>query len=443
MPEDEEEDGEGEEEETETPPAMPPAAEPEILSVTALTEAVRDVLESEIGAVQVQGEISNLRRQPSGHLYFTLKDEAAQLSAVMFRGDARGLAFEPRDGDQAVARGEITVYAPRGSYQLRVTTLRPQGRGSLQERFEALKRKLHAEGLFDAARKRPLPAFPRRIAVITSPSGAALQDFLNVLGRRCPRIAVTVFGVRVQGAGAHLEAIDALRAIAADGGFDLAVITRGGGSLEDLWEFNEEALARAIAACPIPVLSGVGHEIDFTICDFAADLRAPTPSAAAELLSRADEEWRGQLARMQEDLRHAAFEQLAAARRRLEQSRGHYVFREPVRIVHQWFQRLDELSLHLRRGLEAQHHRRTERLAALRRTWTALDPRRRIEESRRRLDGLAAQLRVLSPEATLARGYTLALAPDGTLVRSAAKARQLPSLTIRFHDGPLPVRPEN
>lgn len=422
--------------------AMPPNTESEILSVSALTEAVRDVLESEIGAVQVVGEISNLRRQPSGHLYFTLKDEGAQLAAVMFRGDARGLGFEPRNGDQAVARGEITVYAPRGSYQLRVSTLRPQGRGSLQERFEALKRKLYAEGLFDPVRKRPLPAFPRRIAVITSPSGAALQDFLNVLGRRCPRIAVSVFGVRVQGTGAHLEVVDALHAIAADGSYDLVVITRGGGSLEDLWEFNEEALARAIAACPIPVLSGVGHEIDFTICDFAADLRAPTPSAAAELLSRADEEWRSELEHLRQALARAAAERLNAARRRLEQSRGHYVFREPVRIVHQWFQRLDDLSLRLRCDLEAQCRSRADGLAALRRTWQALDPRRRLAEARQRLAGLSAQLRVLSPEATLARGYTLALAPDGTLVRTAVQARKLASLTIRFHDGSVSARPD-
>jgi exodeoxyribonuclease VII large subunit len=419
---------------------MPDADSP-ILSVSALTEAVRDVLESEIGAVQVQGEISNLRRQPSGHLYFTLKDEGAQLAAVMFRGDARGLAFEPRDGDQAIARGEITVYAPRGNYQLRVTTLRPQGRGSLQERFEALKRQLHAEGLFDAARKRPLPAFPRRIAVITSPSGAALQDFLNILGRRCPRISVTVFGVRVQGAGAHLEAIDALQAVAADGGFDAAILTRGGGSLEDLWEFNEEALARAIAACPVPVISGVGHEIDFTICDFVADLRAPTPSAAAELLSRADEEWRAGLARLQDNLQRSSREQLAAARRRLDQCRTHYVFREPVRIVHQWSQRLDDLSQRLRMDLIAQHRRRAERLAALRQTWQAVDPRRRLTEARRRLQSLEGQLRTLSPEATLARGYTMALTPEGTLLRSATRARQADSFTVRFHDGDLGVRP--
>jgi exodeoxyribonuclease VII large subunit len=416
-------------------------ADPPILTVSALTEAVREVLESEIGAVQVQGEISNFRRQPSGHLYFTLKDEGAQLAAVMFRGDARGLSFEPRDGDQVIARGEITVYAPRGNYQLRVTTLRPQGRGSLQERFEALKRKLQAEGLFDSARKRPLPAFPRRIAVITSPSGAALQDFLNILGRRCPRIAVTVFGVRVQGVGAHQEAIAALQAIAADGGFDVVVITRGGGSLEDLWEFNEEALARAIAACPVPVISGVGHEIDFTICDFVADLRAPTPSAAAELLSRADEEWRADLAHLQDKLERSCREQLAAARRRLDQCRNHYVFREPVRIVHQWAQRLDDLAQRLRTDLITQYRRRAERLAALRQTWQAVDPRRRLAETRRRLQSLEGQLRSLSPDATLARGYTMALAPDGTLLRSAAHAAKTNAFTVRFHDGTLGVSP--
>jgi exodeoxyribonuclease VII large subunit len=406
-----------------------------VLSVSQLTETVRNLLETRIGSVQVSGEISNLRRQPSGHIYFTLKDEGSQVRAVMFRGDARGLAFEPRDGDQVVARGEVTVYVPRGDYQLRVTTLRPQGRGTLQERFEALKRKLQAEGLFDAARKRPLPVFPERVAVITSPSGAALQDFLNVLGRRCPRIAVDIYGVRVQGEGAHREIIAALDAAIEAGNADVVVITRGGGSLEDLWEFNEEALARAISASPVPVISGVGHEIDFTIGDFAADLRAPTPSAAAELLSESDETWRNTLEQLGVGVRRAMDARLDEARWQLNGFREHYVFREPVRIVHQWFQRFDELESVLRRELIQHRQRRVDWWKALQQTWQALDPRRPVVEARQRVDALGRQLHLLSPQATLERGYALAMDERGKLVRSARQARQLDAINVRFADG--------
>lgn len=418
------------------------SGEPEPLSVSALAAQVRDVLGKHVGTVLVQGELSNFRAQPSGHLYFTLKDESAQMRAVMFRGDARGLGFTPRDGDQVVVRGEVTLYVPRGDTQIRVLTMRPRGRGSLQERFEALKRKLQAEGLFDAERKRPLPVFPQHVTVITSPAGAALRDFLNVLGRRCPRIAVRVLGVRVQGEGAHREVIGALAEAERLGGTDAVVICRGGGSLEDLWEFNEEALARAVAACPVPVISGVGHETDFTICDFAADLRAPTPSAAAELLSEADEVWRERLDGLAVQAGRALQERMVGVRRGLEVYRAHYVFREPVRIVEQWFQRLDDMGERMGEGMRNRLGRAKDRLASARGLWQASDPRRTVGQHRERMQALERQLGLLSPQATLDRGYSMALDPDGRLVRTAQEAARLQRFTVRFADAPVRVQTE-
>lgn len=418
---------------------MPPTDLP-LLTVSALTESIRTVLTTHIGAVQVQGEISNLRRQPSGHIYFTLKDAAAQLAAVMFRGDAFGLNFSPRDGDQVIARGEITVYAPRGNYQLRVTSLRPHGRGSLQEQFEAIKRRLQSEGLFDSTRKRPLPVFPRRVAVITSPAGAAVRDFLNILTRRCPHIAITIYGVRVQGEGAHREIIQALQAATAAERYDVIVITRGGGSLEDLWEFNQEPLARAIAACPVPVISGVGHEIDFTICDLVADLRAPTPSAAAELLCRPDAEWRQQLLTLQKNLHRSARDQILTARRRLQTCRDHYVFREPVHIIRQHQQRLDEWSDTLRLHLTARHRHCAQRLRAIAQLLQAHHPARHLQQLRDKLNALNQRLHLLSPQSTLARGYALVQDHQGRLLRLTSEARQAQSFHIRFQDGSIPAR---
>jgi len=264
--------------------------EADILSVTQLTREIRDVLEGHIGSVWVEGEISNHRLQTSGHQYFTLKDEGAQLPCVFFRGAAARSNVRLQDGSLVQVHGEISVYEPRGQYQMVVKQVQAKGKGSLQERFEALKRKLHAEGLFDDENKRPILRFPCVVALVTSPTGAAIQDMLNILTRRAPWVRVLVFPVRVQGHGAELEIVRALEVLGDAENFglpvpDTIVVGRGGGSLEDLWCFNEEVLARAIAACPIPIISAVGHEIDFTIADFAADLRAPTPSAAAELLA--------------------------------------------------------------------------------------------------------------------------------------------------------------
>lgn len=262
----------------------------EILTVTQLTREIRELLEGHIGSVWVEGEVSNLRVQSSGHQYFTLKDAAAQISCVFFRGAVSRSSTRLQDGMRVLAHGEISVYEPRGQYQMVVKQVQTRGKGSLQEQFEALKRRLHAEGLFDEDRKQAIPRFPNVVALVTSPTGAAVRDMLNILSRRAPWVRVLIFPVRVQGQGAEHEIVRALEILANAEDYDLPtpdtiVIGRGGGSLEDLWCFNEEVLARAVAACPLPVISAVGHEIDFTIADFVADLRAPTPSAAAELIA--------------------------------------------------------------------------------------------------------------------------------------------------------------
>lgn len=256
-----------------------------VLSVEQLNVFIRQTLEGQIGLVWVQAEISNFKPHSSGHFYFSLKDSKAQVSAIMFRGSNSKLKFKPHDGLEVIVRGRITVYEPRGTYQIVCETMEPVGAGALQKQFEQLKEKLKLEGLFDASRKKMLPAFPKKIAVVTSPTGAAIQDILNIMKRRAPHISITVVPAIVQGAGAASSLWDAF-AKAQMIQPDVIIIGRGGGSIEDMWCFNDEKLARMIAACPIPVISAVGHEIDFTICDFVADLRAPTPSAAAELVAK-------------------------------------------------------------------------------------------------------------------------------------------------------------
>jgi exodeoxyribonuclease VII large subunit len=253
-----------------------------VYQVSELTRALKALIESSIGSVWIEGEISNLRRPPSGHLYFTVKDATAQISAVLFKGNQRGLTFIPRDGLLVRVQGDVTVYEHGGNYQVIVRQMRESGAGALQARFEALKARLQAEGLFDPSRKKPLPLLPRRVGIVTSPTGAVIRDILNVLGRRFPNLHLMLVPVRVQGAGAAEEVAAAIDLLNERGEVDVMIVGRGGGSMEDLWCFNEEVVARAIARSRIPVISAVGHETDFTISDFVADVRAPTPSAAAE-----------------------------------------------------------------------------------------------------------------------------------------------------------------
>jgi len=412
---------------------------PEPLSVSALTARIKDLLEEQVGEVSVAGEISNFRRQASGHCYFTLKDEGSQIPCALFKGLASRLGLQPADGVKVIAHGEVSVYEPRGAYQLIVRGLEPLGQGDLHQRFEELKRKLQAEGLFAEERKRPLPEFVARIGIVTSPTGAAVRDVIHVLQRRCPRIALTVFGVKVQGDGAAKDVADAITEMGKRD-FDVLLVVRGGGSLEDLWSFNEEIVARAVVASPVPVISGVGHETDFTICDFVADLRAPTPSAAAEMASRPDEEWRGEVAILGERLESSVAGLLEEKKRKVAELAGSYVFREPRRMVELCAQRVDELGLRLQKGLEnAWRHRKQMALALLRR-WMALRPERAVAEGALRLKGAVDRLRALGPEETLRRGYTLVQSPEGKLIRGVAVAKKRVDLVVKFSDGKLAVR---
>ena len=411
----------------------------EPLSVSALTARIKELLEEQVGEVSVAGEISNFRRQASGHCYFTLKDEGSQIPCALFKGSAARLGLQPGDGVKVIAHGEVSVYGPRGAYQMIVRGLEPLGKGDLHQRFEELKRKLQAEGLFAEERKRPLPEFVERIGIVTSPTGAAVRDVIHVLQRRCPRIALTVFGVKVQGDGAAEEVADAVAEMG-QRDFDVLMVVRGGGSLEDLWSFNEEIVARAVVASPIPVISGVGHETDFTICDFVADLRAPTPSAAAEMASRPDAEWEEEIVALGERLESAVVDLLEEKKRRVAELASSYVFREPRRMVELSAQRVDELGVQLQRALGNAWRQRKQMAVALLQRWMALRPERNVAEWGLRLKGAADRLRALGPEETLKRGYTLVQAPDGKLVRGVSAAKQQKDLVVKFSDGKLPVK---
>lgn len=439
------------------------AAEPKVHTVAEITRRVRDLIERGVGEVWVEGEISNLRRQASGHQYFTLKDASSQLTCVLFASAAAGLrGSKLADGQNVQVYGGVSVYEARGQYQMIVRVVQERGEGALQARFEALKRRLAAEGLFDAKRKRPLPKFPRRVGLVTSPTGAAIRDFLNVLHRRHPGIEVVINPVRVQGKGAAAEIARAVREFGEMEKYglpavDVIVVTRGGGSIEDLWEFNEEVVARAIAASPLSVLSAIGHEIDFTIADFVADLRAATPSAAAELLA-AD--------RMVvlERLRQDATRLAGVCRNRLElldarinALRSSPLFREPSRLLLEIRQTLDRQSASLENQTALTIERRRHQLGDLLSRLTVCSPaqairetrqtggilRRRMEEilgrettaRRSRLERARGVLQALNPAATLARGYTITLDETGRPLTSAKSVTEGGSLRTRFHDG--------
>jgi len=411
----------------------------EPLTVSALTAQIKEILEDQVGEVSVQGEISNLRHQSSGHYYFTLKDEGSQIPCALFKGSAGRLAVAPKDGAKVVAAGEVSVYAPRGAYQLIVRSLEPVGKGDLHQRFEELKRKLQSEGLFEESRKRSIPEFVERVGIITSPTGAAVRDAIHVLQRRCPRIGITVFGVKVQGEGAAEEVAEAIREMGKRD-FDVLLVVRGGGSLEDLWAFNEEVVARAVVASPIPVISGVGHETDFTICDFVADVRAPTPSAAAEVVSRPDEDWREEVREWAERFHEATLQFLEEKKRRVGDLAGSYVFREPQKMVEMSGQRVDELALQLSRGLESGWRYRKQYVEGLLGRWAALRPERRLREFSLRVRAAMDRLRAMGPEETLKRGYALVQSPEGKLIRKVEPALRQGDLVVRFADGKVEVK---
>ena len=385
-------------------------------TVSQLTAYLKRLIETDalLQEVQVRGEISNFRRHSSGHLYFSLKDNQALLSCVCFRGSAQGLDFAPAEGQQVVAWGSLGVYEPQGKYQLLVVHMKPDGLGELHQRFEALKAKLAAEGLFAPERKRRLPRFPRRVALCTSPTGAAVQDMINILGRRFPLTRIVLVPTLVQGEQAPASVVESLRR-AALAGVDVIIVGRGGGSLEDLWAFNEEAVARAIFASPVPVVSAVGHETDVTIADLVADLRAPTPSAAAELVVP-DQAELGQHLRSLGQRTRAALQGLARARQvRLARLEQHPLFTRPETLLAPWLQRVDVAA---------------ERLAEL--------LGERLREGRHALARLGASLRALDPHEVLGRGYALVRRTrDGALVSRVAQAPAGEALDIAVSDGTI------
>lgn len=434
----------------------------ESLTVTQLTRRIRSLLEESIGEVWVEGEISNLRVQSSGHQYFTLKDATAQLACVMFRGNAMRLAMPLRDGAKVRVAGELTVYEQRGNYQVIVREVQPLGLGSLQARFEELKLKLKEEGLFDVEWKKPIPTHPHCVVLVTSPTGAAVRDMLNVLERRSPWLHVLVFPVRVQGQGAELEMVRALQVLnrAEEYGLpraDTIVVGRGGGSLEDLWCFNEEVLARAIFASEIPVISAVGHEIDFTIADFVADLRAPTPSAAAELLAPDGAEMGRWLDGVGRRMRLRMEGWLERHGRELELLGRGTLLREPERWLREAMQRVDDEEEQLRDGVEVYWRELSDRMQERRAVLEQHRPerlladaehrlemckqraesamRQRLEQASDRYRALWKLVKSLGPDGVLARGFSMTLDVRGEVVTEPELLRAGDMVVTRMAKG--------
>src|SRR5438477_2824872 len=428
-----------------------------IWTVRDLVYTVRTHIEREYGDVWVEGEISNFRAHASGHLYFTLKDQNAQIRAVMFRSSARLLRFRPDDGMQIVLRGRVTIYEDRGELQISAEYLEPKGAGALQVAFEQLKAKLEAEGLFEAARKKPIPTLPRRIGIVTSPQAAALRDILNILRRRHYTASVLIFPAQVQGEAASGEVSTGIRYFNKARNVDVIIVARGGGSAEDLAAFNNEALARIIAASGIPVISAVGHESDFTIIDFVADLRAPTPSAAAELVIRSRLEVEEQAEGLRQRLVRAIHYRLLMGRQTLTELAQHGAFARMMDAINQRQQKLDDLKNRMERAerqtLEKQYRRLEVAAAAVRH----YDVRRMLAGIRRELDSrvaglaaaartvllqqrgrlnqLAGQIEALSPLAILDRGYALVFDSSGVLLKDAARVKAGDEISARLAKG--------
>jgi len=423
-----------------------------VLTVTELTVGVRDLLEEHFPEIWVEGELSNCRVWNTGHLYFTLKDESAQIRSVIFRSALRYLRFKPTDGLRVVARGRVSVYEPKGEYQLVCEHLEPQGLGALQLAFDQLKKRLHGEGLFESGRKRPLPSLPRKIGIVTSLDGAAIRDIVKVLRRRYANAHLVICPARVQGAEAAPDVARALRQIGRVPGVDVVIVARGGGSIEDLWAFNEEMVARAIARVPVPVVSGVGHETDVTIADFVADLRAPTPSAAAELVVAAKDEFCGRIDRLEDRLRAAARARVQSLSRRVHVADSRPVFagfrgrlamrgRHAAELTHALARALGDVVTTRVRRLQTGERRLAafdagRRLAAMRTRLIQSDgrlagaARRRHHRAVEKLGNIAGRLDTLSPLGVLGRGYAVAWNADKTRVLRDAAAI-VPGDTVR------------
>jgi exodeoxyribonuclease VII large subunit len=389
-----------------------------IITVTQLTAQIKNLLEGSFPDIWVEGEISNLSIPQSGHAYFTLKDQQSQIRAVLFRSSQRFLKFTLQHGTQVVCRGRVGVYEPRGEYQLILEYIEPKGIGALQLAFEQLKTKLEKEGLFDLEHKRELPLLPQRIGIITSPTGAAIRDMLRVIKRRHPRMHIIIYPVPVQGAEAAPSIVEAVQYFNRERSVDVVITGRGGGSLEDLWAFNEESVARAIHASTIPVISAVGHETDYTISDFVADLRAPTPSAAAEMVVESEHRFREHIGSLETGL-------LRSMRQQIEQGRSSLreylrVLRDPRRMLEQYTQRVDELTNRLAPGLN--HH---------------------LRKDRARLQSLTSALGHLNPLGILARGYSITKElPSGNILKDASAVAPGDLLSTRLHQGEVLSRVE-
>jgi exodeoxyribonuclease VII large subunit len=448
---------------SEPEPAAPVPVVPEprrVLSVSELTGRIRTLLEERFVEVWVEGELSNCRVWNTGHMYFTLKDATAQIKGVMFRSTLRYLRFKPQDGLRVVARGRLSVYDPKGEYQIVCEHLEPEGLGALQLAFDQLKERLAREGLFDERRKRPLPALPRKIGVVTSLDGAAVRDIIKVLHRRYANVHIVIRPARVQGEGAALEIARAMAAIGRVKGVDVVIVGRGGGSIEDLWAFNEEVVARAIAGCPVPTISAVGHETDFTIADFVADLRAPTPSSAAEMVVARKDDVCARIDRLAHRVGAAMTGRLHRMKARLgslEARSGYAGFHMRVALRGR---RADDLSHELRRALRARLAMRERAYQALRLTLETFDVRRRFSAIRTRLvaadgrlrtsaerrmhnadarlRGAAARLESLSPLAVLGRGYAVCWNADRTaIVRDAGAVSEGERVHVKLEHGEL------
>ncbi|WP_429164928.1 exodeoxyribonuclease VII large subunit [Aeromonas rivipollensis] len=436
----------------------------QIFTVTRLNSAVRMILEQDLGLVWLTGELSNLAMPSSGHWYFSLKDISAQVRCAMFKGNNRRVPFRPQDGMQVLVQARVSLYEPRGDYQLIIESMQPAGDGMLALRFEELKRRLGAEGLFDEGRKRPLPREPRAVGLVTSATGAALHDMLTVLERRAPDLPVFIYPTQVQGSAAISQIVAAITLANRRAEVDVLIVGRGGGSLEDLWCFNEEAVARAIAGSAIPVVSAVGHEVDVTISDFAADLRAPTPSAAAELVAP-DRSARAQrLVHLKQRLLQAISRRQTAARHGFALLQKRLDHQDPKRRLEQQSQRLDELSGRLQQLLNLRLHQGERRLANLELRLQARSPstllaagkrRHQLAEERlhslmnkrqdlaaHRLAMLSARLDGVSPLATLGRGYSITRTPSGEVISRAALVSPGQQLVTMLAEGELRVRVE-
>jgi exodeoxyribonuclease VII large subunit len=440
-------------------PSLNFAPERKIFTVSEISLEIRNLLEKEFPDLWVTGEVSNFRAAASGHLYFTLKDATAQLRAVCFRNEARYLKFKPQDGISVIARGHLSVYEARGEYQLYVEYLEPAGVGALQLAFEQLKQKLAAEGLFDLARKKPLPVLPRTIGIVTSPTGAVIRDILRILKRRFRNMNVLLYPVKVQGEGAASEIVEGIEYFHRQRNVDVMIVARGGGSLEDLWAFNEESVARAIAASEIPVISAVGHETDFTIADFVADLRAPTPSAAAELVVHRKQDFVTELQDRARRMTQIVRLNLSEARRRFTELRMHRAFQTLATRLAERAQRVDDFVVQLNQLVQQKladcRHAWLEASAGVvrfdfrglvtlkqavlaeRETRLATEFRRYLTDQRNRLAQVEAILKERSPLTILQRGYSITRDAAGKIIRDAAQVSIGDQLSIRLAKGEL------